>query len=424
MSDRIQKLLDDHAKLMRLIDPTGAAQLGLSVVERHAIFGLPDNAALYNANDYGLISPISDVIGATHNALYGLGLDRVGALGNYGSIESAVSEALREVAGLTATARATIDAAIGQSFYSAERFRLPELGQKDLLARAAGLRINQFGIAGDLWSESSLIQAMSAMGSPWLNALDPTNSVRAFTDIQLIGSLANSAAPYGEPASNFLRRGLGDWRDVDSADEDYGVDPTTRSLAYTKRGLDSSLTDFTPEAFDESLDTAGLPRVIDTVGPATVPVELETPNLDRNIQIYRGLLSFEIRMRAFIEETLEMQFGPKWMHTQVPPAIIALWKEKKAKALKKGEPDRALIEYADFNDYWPIIIKKDNWNKVFGMVFQRQQDIHETLHRLQPVRIQAMHARILTLDEELLMRVETTRFYNAVRLFKTSYQSE
>lgn len=424
MSDRIQKLLDDQAKIMRLIDPTGAGQLGLSVNERHAIFGLPDSAALYHTTDYGQISPISEVIGATHSALYGLGLDRAGALANYGSIESAVSEALYKASGLTATLRATIDAAIGQSFYSAERFCLPELDQTHFFARAAGLHIDQFGVARDLWSESSLIQAMSAMGSPWLNVLDPANSVRAFSDIQLIGSLANSDAPYGVPASNFLRRHLGDWRDVDTADEDYGDDPTTRSIAYTNRGLDSALTDFTPGAFDESLDIAGLPRAIDTVDLATEPAELETPNLERNIQIYRGLLSFEIRMRAFIEETLAMQFGPKWMQTQVPPAIIALWQEKKAKALKKGEPDRALIEYADFNDYWPIIIKKDNWNKVFGMVFQRQQDIHETLHRLQPVRIQAMHARILTLDEELLMRVETTRFYNAVRLFKTSSQSE
>ncbi len=66
---------------MRLIDPAGTAQLGLSVIKRHAIFGLPDNAALYHTADYGQKSQISDVIAATHKALYGLGLDKVGTLG-------------------------------------------------------------------------------------------------------------------------------------------------------------------------------------------------------------------------------------------------------------------------------------------------------------------------------------------------------
>lgn len=84
-------------------------------------------------------------------------------------------------------------------------------------------------------------------------------------------------------------------------------------------------------------------------------------------------------------------------------------------AVKGGQPEQPLIDYADFADYRQIIERKDNWNTVFKPVFGRAEDVRESFQRLFPVRIATMHARIVTQDDELLLVVETKRVLKAIR---------
>jgi hypothetical protein len=91
------------------------------------------------------------------------------------------------------------------------------------------------------------------------------------------------------------------------------------------------------------------------------------------------------------------------------------WVRKRGIAVSRGETERPLIEYADFTDYKAIIERGDNWQDVFRHVFGRQEDVRESFQRLFPVRICTMHARVVTLDDELFLIAETTRLLRAIK---------
>jgi hypothetical protein len=55
-----------------------------------------------------------------------------------------------------------------------------------------------------------------------------------------------------------------------------------------------------------------------------------------------------------------------------------------------------LIEYADFTDYAAVICRADNWREVFSTFFNRPESVRESFQRLHPIRLDAMHARLIT----------------------------
>jgi hypothetical protein len=87
---------------------------------------------------------------------------------------------------------------------------------------------------------------------------------------------------------------------------------------------------------------------------------------------------------------------------------------KRQDALDAGEPRQPLINYADFTDYPKIIARRDNWRDVFQPLFKRPEDIQKAFSRLHPIRLCTMHARIITNDDQLLLRVETQRISKAI----------
>ena len=87
---------------------------------------------------------------------------------------------------------------------------------------------------------------------------------------------------------------------------------------------------------------------------------------------------------------------------------------KQDKAREHGVEVRPLLEYADFTDYEIIIVRKDNWTNVFKPVFRRKESVAESLRRLYPIRLSTMHARLLSLDDELYLRAEVTRVLKAI----------
>ena len=57
-------------------------------------------------------------------------------------------------------------------------------------------------------------------------------------------------------------------------------------------------------------------------------------------------------------------FGDDWTKHRLPVGMLDAWVDKREKAVKGGQPEQPLIDYADFADYRPIIERKDNWNAV------------------------------------------------------------
>ncbi len=59
-------------------------------------------------------------------------------------------------------------------------------------------------------------------------------------------------------------------------------------------------------------------------------------------------------------------------------------------------------------------MRTDNWELVFKDVFRRPESVRESLQRLYPIRLCTMHARLITLDDELLLHVEVKRILKTI----------
>ncbi len=94
---------------------------------------------------------------------------------------------------------------------------------------------------------------------------------------------------------------------------------------------------------------------------------------------------------------------------QVAPVFVS-----RSMALEDREPERRLIAYADFTDYVRMIVRKDNWEQIFRPFFRRKALVQESLQRLCPIRVCAMHARVITQDDELFLMAETVRLLKAM----------
>ena len=143
--------------------------------------------------------------------------------------------------------------------------------------------------------------------------------------------------------------------------------------------------------------------------------EDEEAGFARTNAAHDRLQRFETHIRRFIELQLRDGIsGENWMKERVPPQIRKDWQEKRQRARDSGEPDRPAIAYADFTHYKQIILRRDNWRDVFASVFKRETLVQESFQRLYPIRVCAMHARIVTQDDEVYLYVETKRLLAAI----------
>tara|TARA_R110002012_G_scaffold103911_3_gene243957 strand:- start:11161 stop:11403 length:243 start_codon:yes stop_codon:yes gene_type:complete len=80
-----------------------------------------------------------------------------------------------------------------------------------------------------------------------------------------------------------------------------------------------------------------------------------------------------------------------------------------------------LIEFADFTDYLGIIIRRDNWREVFSAFWPREQDVRESFQRLQYIRIETMHNRVLLKQDLILLYSEGRRLLEALAKYQARY---
>jgi hypothetical protein len=263
-----------------------------------------------------------------------------------------------------------------------EQFRMPELTELSRLtheASTAGKIAARFG--GFEVPDSAITKAMQSMHSPWLLRDDVMRSAQAFTDIQKIGRAIGAITPFDEGLAQSLRGALGDWRDVTALPTPIFENVTARTDFYVGLGFDSSLTDFTAEAFDESAGLAGLSSESEENED-----DGEEIGLARTNRAHGQIIRFERNIRRFIDVAMKAEFGDDWLRRQLPDGMLEAWEQKKTSALEKGDKEQLLIAYADFTDYIRIIERRDNWARVFKAIFKRQTDVQESFFRLFPVR--------------------------------------
>ena len=107
-------------------------------------------------------------------------------------------------------------------------------------------------------------------------------------------------------------------------------------------------------------------------------------------------------------------FGVDWPKHRLSKELYEEWQKKKMKAEQEGRKEWPLIAYADFTDYERVICRRDNWRDIFEPFFHREESVRESFQRLHPIRLDTMHARPITQDDELLLYVETRRLVKVI----------
>ena len=294
------------------------------------------------------------------------------------------------------------------------RFRLPDVGHVSRL-------ITELQATSNLTRVGSAFQrAIESMKSPWLDIDNEIGSVKRLFELKGIGALISRQSTFDQTTTESLRNSLGDWRDAISWPEDIWSDLGARVDLYVDLGFDADLTDLPAPAFREVTAVAKIrtrpPSVVEAYGPP-VPAAAdsdEEAGFVRTNEAHDWLQRLESHLRRFIDSEMTAAFGAEWPRRQLPNGKYEEWGSKKGAATRAGAPSCPLIAYADFTDYVLVICKRDNWEQVFSPFFKRPESVRESFQRLHPIRLDTMHARPITQDDELLLYVEAKRLMQRI----------
>lgn len=298
------------------------------------------------------------------------------------------------------------------------RFRMPVLDETARLAAEIAQQVQLTTVPLALQC-GELTRAMEAIHTPWLDTADALHSAQSFANLQGIGRTLAESAGFGAQVTGSLRDFFGDWREPVTLSQDVIESISARTALYESLGFDTGLTDFPNAAFNDALSIARLrepiPDIVivpDVVIPATSSAD--EPGFERTNRAHNHLQRFEAHLRVFIDTEMRSQYGESWIKHRVPGDVRKKWLEKRETAKDHGDEHRQLIQYADFTDYETIIVRNDNWTRVFENVFRRKENVAESLRRLYPIRLATMHARLISQDDELYLAAEVTRILKAI----------
>ena len=294
------------------------------------------------------------------------------------------------------------------------RFELP---RRDAIAELASQLQAQADAAVKI---PELQRAIESIKTPWMDVNNKLRSIDCLADHQKIGRVIANHAPFSEKVNNILRSSLGDWRANINWPTTITTDLTARSKFYIDLGFKPYLTDYPEPAFREIVNTAGIrikpPRLVEEYGPP-VPRSEDTEEEEaytRTNMAHDWLFRLETQIRKFIDNLMSKAFGTEWPKHRLPNNMYKEWLRKQEQVRDVGSDTKTLFAYADFSDYERIICRKDNWREVFEPYFKRQENVRETFQRLHPIRMDTMHARPITQDDELLLYTETRRLIRLI----------
>ncbi|MGC8935548.1 MAG: Swt1 family HEPN domain-containing protein, partial [Thermoproteota archaeon] len=136
------------------------------------------------------------------------------------------------------------------------------------------------------------------------------------------------------------------------------------------------------------------------------------PTSKPSVKSYSEILKdFENELRSFIQNKLEEEIGRDWWKQAIPPDVQQRCEERKENREKlpwMSDEEYPLIYYADFNDYFKIITRRDNWKKIFSRYFVDEAWIKTKLIlELSPIRNDIAHNRELTAEKIQKLQIST-----------------
>lgn len=122
-------------------------------------------------------------------------------------------------------------------------------------------------------------------------------------------------------------------------------------------------------------------------------------SIEKTVEMFEEISTFEKEMRAFIFERLYETFSDLWIMIAVPKEMRMQWEKRRKADIKEGKPPESkLISYADFSDYKELIFY--NWKNVFFRHFKDKEKLRVRLDDLNNLcRKATMHIRTITEDE-------------------------
>jgi len=297
---------------------------------------------------------------------------------------------------------------------SIEAARLATGSQHSAMARALS----------SVTAPASVLAAMEQMRTPWLDNVNPLVSSASFAAIQEIANAVRIAPAFDVEVASALRLELGDWRKPIVWPKEIFGDLQARSSFYASLGVNPTLTTMPAPVFRETLEVAGFVEPFD---PLDEQLDEEGEPCEtafgRTNDAHDKLQRLEIELRRFIEAVLSTEHGEQWTKRSVPEPTLEEWKQKQEKARRHTDNPHPLVSYADFTDYERIICRRDNW-KYFEPYFHRRESVVESLQRLYPIRVDTMHARMITQDDELFLYVECKRLTRAMQKLKRNREDD
>ncbi len=112
------------------------------------------------------------------------------------------------------------------------------------------------------------------------------------------------------------------------------------------------------------------------------------------VELYKEIISFEKKLREFILSNLKKLHGEENWLRGIPNDARKNWEKRRNDDKENGLEVMELIDYADFNDYWKILLKRDNWRNVFSKYFRDKEKVRIYLQDINNYgRKRVMHGR-------------------------------
>jgi len=112
-------------------------------------------------------------------------------------------------------------------------------------------------------------------------------------------------------------------------------------------------------------------------------------------KIKQKLDNFEKKIRSFIKEKLKLVYGNNWWEDGIPEYVRERAQKRLEKA-KKRNPNIKFnkIDFLTFSDYFSVILRKKNWDKVFSRNFHDKRNLEYPLEKLREIRNNVSHVHL------------------------------
>ncbi len=293
-------------------------------------------------------------------------------------------------------------------------------------ADAVALEKYRRGVMLRLQDSAAMLQKAMSVTAPTipshLGLEDTLTTMSHLRGLQQVGVHINTLQPYGRALTAAMRSTLGDWRSVRELPTRVFSDPAARLAFYSDLGFNRGLLNSPRKDSPNVLRSVDLPvptvpdadEKYDGAGYRVPEIAYGGAEEERAVQVFRAVRRLEVWLRQVVDELMTEAYGPSWLDEQMDKETRTAWVARREAGAETGRPSQPLIAYAFFGELLKIIERRDNWRNVFELVFRRKQSVQETFWRLTPVRNCACHARLITAEDVLLLRVETTRLVRAV----------